>query len=158
LPIADDLLASADDLGRLLGISGRQVRDLAARRIIPRAKRGRYPVVASVMRYCEHLRQLAMGRGDSAAIATATAERSRLLRAQADAQEARNRAALGALLDAGAVEREWSDVIRQSLAAVLAVPARYQARLPHLAVSDVAILDEELREAMRGLGEGGSRA
>jgi phage terminase Nu1 subunit (DNA packaging protein) len=157
LPKADNF-ASADELGRLLGISARQVRDLAARGIIARAKRGRYPVAASVLRYCEHLRRLAMGRGDSAAIATATAERSRLLKLQGDAQEAKNRAAIGALLDAGAVERGWSDIIRQSLAAVLAVPARYQARLPHLTVSDVAVLDEELREAMRGLGEGGAGA
>ena len=76
--------------------------------------------------------------------------------AQADAQEAKNKLALGSVLDAGEVEKAWSDIMRQSCAAVLAVPARCQQRLPHLTTHDVNEFDLELREALRALGEGGA--
>jgi phage terminase Nu1 subunit (DNA packaging protein) len=51
--------------------------------------------------------------------------------ALADLRELEVRKKRGALLDAEAVAREWSDVLRQVRAAVLAVPSRFRARCPH---------------------------
>ena len=49
-----------------------------------------YGVRRSVRGYCHHLRKLATGRGCDAAVATATAERARLARAQAELAETRH--------------------------------------------------------------------
>jgi phage terminase Nu1 subunit (DNA packaging protein) len=144
-------------LADLIGVSPRSCTDLAKRGIIVRGPgRTGFVLRASLRGYADHLRKLATGRGGESAIASATAERSRLLKAQADAQEAKNAQAIGAVLDAGEVERAWSDIIRRSCAAVLAVPPRCQQRLPHLSAFDINEFDLELREALRTLGEGGA--
>jgi terminase small subunit / prophage DNA-packing protein len=144
-------------LADLIGVSPRSCTDLSKRGIIVRAPgRTGFALRASLRGYAEHMRKLATGRGGESAIASATAERSRLIKAQADAQEAKNKLALGSVLDAGEVEKAWSDIVRQSCAAVLAVPARCQQRLPHLTTHDVNEFDLELREALRALGEGGA--
>lgn len=41
-----------------------------------------------------------------------------------------------------AVEREWSDVLRQVRAGMLAVPSRVAARLPHLTPQDIREIDQ----------------
>jgi phage terminase Nu1 subunit (DNA packaging protein) len=60
----------------------------------------------------------------------------------------KNAAARGELLDAGAVEREWSDILRCVRAGMLAVPSRAGARLPHLTPHDVAEIDTEVRDVL----------
>jgi terminase small subunit / prophage DNA-packing protein len=150
---------TASVLADLIGVSPRSCTDLAARGIIVRGPgRTGFLLRESLRGYADHLRKLATGRGGESAIAAATAERSRLLKAQADAQEAKNKLAIGSVLDAAEVEKAWSDIIRQSRAAVLAVPPRCQQRLPHLTAHDVNEFDLELREALRTLGEGGTDA
>ena len=52
--------------------------------------------------------------------------------AQADLAELKAAQARGSLLDAEAVEREWSDVLGTVRTGMLAVPSRAGARLPHL--------------------------
>jgi terminase small subunit / prophage DNA-packing protein len=82
--MTNDAEVSSEELGRWLGISGRAVRDLALRCVFEKTKRGRYLLASSVTRYCDHLRKLATGRGGETSIATATAQRARLIAAQAD--------------------------------------------------------------------------
>jgi phage terminase Nu1 subunit (DNA packaging protein) len=125
----NDAEVSSEELGRWLDISGRAVRDLVLRCVFEKTKRGHYLLASSVTRYCDHLRKLATGRGGETSIATATAN-ARLIAAQADPVEAKNARERGALLDSAAVEKTWSDIVRQSRAAVLAVPSRCQQRLP----------------------------
>jgi terminase small subunit / prophage DNA-packing protein len=149
---------SANGLGVYLGISGRAVREHAANGVLTKNEKGRYRIPDAIIQYCAHFRDLAAGKGGTGVAAATATERTRLLRAQADAQEAKNREAIGSMLDAGAVERTWSDIIRQSCAAVLAVPPRCQQRLPHLTAHDINELDLELREALRALGEGANGA
>ena len=137
-------------LADLIGVSPRSCTDLAKRGIIVRGPgRTGFLLRDSLRGYSDHLRKLAAGRGGESAIASATAERGRLLKAQADAQEAKNKLALGAVLDAGEVQKAWGDIVRQTRAAVLAVPPRCQQRLPHLTPHDINEFDLELREAMR---------
>jgi phage terminase Nu1 subunit (DNA packaging protein) len=148
---------SAAVLADLIGVSPRSCTDLAARGIIIRGPgRTGFLLRESLRGHAEHLRRLATGRGGESAIASATAERGRLLKAQADAMEAKNKLAIGSVLDAEEVRRGWSDIVRQSRAAVLSVPPRCQQRLPHLSAYDINEFDMELREALRTLGEGGA--
>lgn len=53
-----------------------------------------------------------------------------------------------------AAEAEWSSVLRTMWAGMLAVPSRVAARLPHLAVHDVAEIDAEVRAALTEIGGG----
>jgi phage terminase Nu1 subunit (DNA packaging protein) len=59
------------------------------------------------------------------------------------------------LVDAGDVAREWAAIIRAVRAAVLAVPSRVRARLPHLTPHDGLVLDEEVRAALTTLADDG---
>jgi terminase small subunit / prophage DNA-packing protein len=93
-------------LADLIGVSPRSCTDLAKRSIIVRGPgRSGFLLRPSLRGYAEHMRKLATGRGGESAIASATAERGRLLKAQADAQEAKNKAAIGSVLDAGRSRR-----------------------------------------------------
>ena len=61
----------------------------------------------------------------------------------------------GALLDAGAVEREWSGILGGVRARMLAVPSRAAQRLPHMTSHDVGEIDREIRDALSEAGEAG---
>jgi phage terminase Nu1 subunit (DNA packaging protein) len=61
--------------------------------------------------------------------------------------EQQNAERAGRLVDAAAVEVEWSGVLRTVRAGMLAVPSRCGARLPH-----VAEIDAEIRAALTELG------
>jgi phage terminase Nu1 subunit (DNA packaging protein) len=138
-------------LAQLIGVSPRTIRDLAERGVIKRDGRD-FPMPKSVQSYCEHLRRAAHGkRGDGAASATAS-EKTRLVKLQADAMEAKNRLASGRLLDSAEVLAGWSEILRRVRAAVLAAPSRCAARRPHWDVADVAALDDELRRVLTELG------
>jgi len=47
---------------------------------------------------------------------------------------------------------EWSGVLWTVRAGMLAVPSRFQQRLPHLSAHDVAEIDREIREALTEMG------
>jgi phage terminase Nu1 subunit (DNA packaging protein) len=78
----------------------------------------------SVRGYSKHLRDLATGRGGESAISSATAERGRLAKAQADYVEMKTAAMRRELVPAADVEAEWSGVLRTVRTAMLAVPSR----------------------------------
>jgi phage terminase Nu1 subunit (DNA packaging protein) len=59
----------------------------------------------------------------------------------------------GELVEAVAVQAEWSDVLRTVRAGMLAVPSRVAARLPHLPKHDVAEVDAEIRTALTAMGD-----
>jgi phage terminase Nu1 subunit (DNA packaging protein) len=52
------------------------------------------------------------------------------------------------LVEAAAVEAEWSGVLRTVRAGILAVPSRCAARLPHLTAHDISEIDQEIRAAL----------
>jgi len=54
----------------------------------------------------------------------------------------------GELVEASAVEAEWSDVLRIVRAGMLALPSRVAARLSHLSKHDVAEVDAEIRAVL----------
>ena len=149
--MAETIQAAA--LAELLGVTTRTITDLAKRGIIVREGTG-YGLAASVQGYCKHLRDLATGRGGEAAIATATAARARLASEQADAVALKNARLPGALLDAGAVEAEWSGILRTVRAGMLTVPSRCAQRLPGLTAHDVSEIDREVRAVLTEIGTG----
>ena len=58
------------------------------------------------------------------------------------------------MLDADAVEREWSAILSGVRSRLLAVASRCGGRLPHLTVHDLAAIDCEILDALSELGGG----
>jgi phage terminase Nu1 subunit (DNA packaging protein) len=147
-------LVTADQLGALVGLSARGVRDLAAQGIIPRAPEpGKYPFAASVKGYVAHLREVAAGRGTGEQLPALTAERLREAKERADKIALANAKARGEMVPAAEVERAWTGTLREVRAAMLAVPSRVAQRLPHLTRTDVAAIDREVRDVLREAGD-----
>jgi len=147
---ADSDAMTADQLGELLGISGRVVRELAQRGIIRKAGRGTYPVRPSVKAYCAHLREQAAGRAGATSL---TAERQRVAKEQADKLALANAVARGEMVSAKSVEAGWASILRDVRAAMLAVPSRCGSNLSHLTSHDVGEIDREIRAALEALAD-----
>jgi phage terminase Nu1 subunit (DNA packaging protein) len=135
-------LADADALADWLNLTPRHVKRLAQEGVIPRAGPNTFDLKASVRAYVRH--RLTEKPG--------VADKARREKAEADLAELKAAQAAGRLLDAGEVEREWAGVLRDVRGALLALPGRLGARLPHLSAADMAMIDSELREALTALG------
>jgi phage terminase Nu1 subunit (DNA packaging protein) len=92
--------------------------------------------------------------GGEAVALSGAAERARLAKAQADAQELKNAVTRGELLDASEVEREWTATFAAVRAGVLAASSRVAQRLPQLSLHDISEIDAELRAVLTELGGG----
>ncbi|WP_192931196.1 terminase small subunit [Gemmobacter serpentinus] len=145
-------------MAALTRLSLPQVRTKAREGLFVRSGRGRYDVAESIGRYIEQLRSVASRSGGRPAAGGDTddlrAEKLRLTRAQADKEEARVARERGELVPADAVSREWAGILRDLRNALLAVPSRCGAGLPHLTSTDIATLDREIRTALEGVAHG----
>lgn len=143
------------EIAAFLNLATSQVRTKTADGILVKAGRGRWDVRKSTAAYIARLQQHASraGRppegGDEL-----KAEKLRLTRAQADKEETRVRRESGELVEAVTVCREWSNLVRDVRNALLAVPSRCGAALPHLTATDIATLDREIKKALEGLADG----
>lgn len=112
---------AAADLMRLLGVNKVSLADLAKRGIAVRGKkRGCSLLEESVGRYCQHLREVAAGRGGEAG----TTARERLGQAQANLTETKARQLAGELVEASEVETLWRTKLKAFRNRVLAIPHR----------------------------------
>lgn len=139
---------TARDLGALLGVSARTIRDLAQDGVVVKLDKGRYDRDASILSYCTRLREVAAGRGGESGVATLTAERARLAREQADAAALKNAALRGDMLSAADVTASWRAILTGVRSRLMAVASRVGARTPHLTRADIEIIDSEVREAL----------
>jgi phage terminase Nu1 subunit (DNA packaging protein) len=144
------------DLARLFGITANRVRTLARDGIVVRHSRGQFAVAESISRYLARLQESASRAGRPTLVENdrLKAEKLRLAKEQADALEIKNSASRGELVRTSEVEREWSNVLRDVRAALLAVPSRCGARLPTLTPHDIAEIDREIRATLEGLADG----
>ncbi len=142
-------------LSALLGVTSSRLRTLVRDGTIVRAGRGQFDFSQSLTRYIARLRESAERAGrPSAGGDELKAEKLRLTRAQADAQETRVARERGELVQADAVTREWASLLRDLRNALLAVPSRCGASLGHLTATDIATIDREIRTALEGVAHG----
>lgn len=143
------------NLAALLGISRQTVGEKVRSGVLHRVGRATFSYPEAVTAYCGHLREHASRAGrPSIGGDELKAEKLRLTRAQADAQEAKITRERGELVPADAVSREWAGILRDLRNALLAVPSRCGAGLPHLTSTDIATLDREIRLALEGVAHG----
>jgi terminase small subunit / prophage DNA-packing protein len=144
---------STERLAKLLGISDRQVRELAKDGTLIRVSRGNYALESSIAAYCRRLRDAAAGRGGESVQTSLATERARLAREKADAEGMKNARSRGELVEAAQVEREWSDILRGVKAKLLSLPGRVQQRLPHIGRIEISEIDAEVRQTLEGLAD-----
>jgi len=143
---------SESEIAVFLGVTASTIRSLTRDGKIMKAGPGRWDVRRSVASYVEHLRGIASrtGRardqGDPLRV-----EQERLTRAKAERESLRLARERGEVVDAAEVEREWAGVLRDVRSSLLAVPSRVGQRLPALTPGEVAIIEEEIRNALEGL-------
>ncbi len=147
--MASDDSVSAGVLADWLACTVKSVAELAARGVIARTGRGRYPLKPSVRRYAEHMRKTVTGRGEG----TASEARGRLARAQAALAVLKARRLAGELVAAADVQSQWVSVMFSVRARLLAVPSLVRQARPHLTQGDVEALDREIREALEELAD-----
>ena len=140
------------ELASLLGLSVSRIRSLATEGVLPRSSRGRFDVRACLRIYLDRLRESAAraGRPIAAGSDEYKAERLRLTRAQAEAQEIKNRLSAGYLVPVDSVRREWVTVATDLRAQILAIPARVASRMA-LSRDAAVSLEDELRAALEEL-------
>ncbi len=143
------------EIAAFLNLATSQVRTKTVDGVLVKAGRARWDVRRSTAAYIARLQEHAAraGRppdgGDDL-----RAEKLRLTRAQADKEETRVKRESGDLVEVAAVSREWSNLMRDVRNALLAVPSRCGAALPHLTATDIATLDREIKKALEGLADG----
>ena len=139
---------SEAELADLLGITSRQIRNLAADGVAKKAGPARYELRASVRAYAESLRAKASRGRVKADDPELRAERLRLAAAQAEKVELSNSRTRGELIPAREVEAAWAGILREVRAAMLAIPSRVNQSLPHLTAHDLGALDREIRDTL----------
>ncbi|WP_374349184.1 hypothetical protein [Chitinimonas sp.] len=98
---------SVDTLGKLLDLTPRRIQQLVKEGVLPRPiERGQYEVVACVRTYVRHLSTLRYAESDDL-----QAQRTRLVKAQADRAERENAIAAGNLIDVAIAAQVISDAL-----------------------------------------------
>ncbi|WP_294929256.1 terminase small subunit [uncultured Paracoccus sp.] len=145
------------DLAALLGITRQAVGEKVRSGILKRTGRALYIYPEAVRDYCAHLREHAGRAGRPSATGDSLelkAEKLRLTKAQADAQETKVAKERGELVPVADTLREWQAVLRDIRAAMLAVPSQFASTQPHLTVHDIEALTLENKRALEGLADG----
>lgn len=137
-------LVSASELAAILGVSRQSITTFAADGRVVKASYREFDLRASVTAYCAHLREIAAGRSNGEDGPDLVAERARLAKEQADAQEMKNAMMRGELL-----KREDVD------AAVVAAFSRVRTRMIGLPpkLAPVVMTAESPAEAQRMMRE-----
>ena len=146
--LPDALELTTGGFAALVGTSANHITDRARTGVLRPSGRNRLPVVQNVRLYCDELRAAAGRHGAG----KRHPGKERLVEAQARLAELKLAATEGRLLDAAAVTAEWSDVLRQVRAGVLAAPGRIGARLG-LSAADVEAVAAELRDVLATLAD-----
>lgn len=142
----NDRLVSASELAEWLGVKPNTLQHLATDGTLPRAARGKYPLRECVNAYCNALRK-------RSSPTSASAEKARLVKVQADAAEHKLAVLRDEYVLADEVKTEWASIVRHVRGSLLAVTSRISGHLPQLGPPDLAVVDREIRDALTALAD-----
>lgn len=137
---------TTSELGALLGLSDQTIRDLARRGVV--AKDGRsFPLDASVRSYAAHMRQIAAGRGDAAAVTLAAQQRARVLTLQGDKLQLEMDLMVTKLIDADDLARELRALWVGVRARLMSLSSAISGRVP-VGREGMVVIDDVVRESL----------
>lgn len=128
--------------GELVGMSQQAVSDLVRRKILPDGA----PANEWLLAYCDHLREVAAGRGGEATFELAT-ERARLAKEQADKVAMQNAVTRGELAPAYLLEQVLAKAGARAGRILETIPGTLRRRLPGLTAADLAIVAKVVAKA-----------
>lgn len=143
-------LYSKKVIADLLNLSERRIEQLVAKRILPKAARGKFDLYSTVKAYCMYLQQKLSG-GDE--VIDVSEYKDRLLRAtaleaeeKAKLREMARREREGELMERDEITAQWAARCVELKAALLAIPVQVGFRFPDPDIrSDV---EEEVEKAI----------
>jgi len=128
--------------GDLVGMSQQAVSDLVRRRVLPEGASANEWLLA----YCEHLREVAAGRGGEATFELA-AERARLAKEQADKVGMQNAERRGELAPAHLLEQVLAKAGARAGRILETIPGTLRRRLPQLSSADIEVVTRIVAKA-----------
>lgn len=140
-----DVPMTQSRFGQLVGVSQSAVSEMQARGTLPAEETGHVWLLA----YCEHLRAIAAGRMSESGDDGLTAERTRLTKEQADAQEMKNAVTRGELAPVVVLEETLEGAAARVAAVFEAIPGKIRRRLPDLPMAAVRIVTDEIGAARK---------
>ncbi len=148
-------MATANEVGDHLDLSGRKIRDLISRGILNQLPDKHLDTDDCRRRYIRHLREMAAARGTDRDQSDLTAERARLAAEQADCYALKNAAARGELIPASDVSRAVVAAFGHVRDRLTALPARYAGQLATLGDAERvrALLDRVIGDTLAELSE-----
>lgn len=136
---------SIPEFSKMVGITSRQIYNLIKEGVLPpQSSRGKLSLKEATPAYMRYLRERTRGND-------LTAERTRLTRLKADKVALESENIRKRYLHADEVREGWEALVREIKAALLTIPARIAAKLPHLTPHVIAELDREIREVLASL-------
>jgi hypothetical protein len=135
----------AATLALLLNISAPSLRRLAADGVIPKTGRNQFKLFDAIPAFIEYT-----GSDDQTASAFKAA-RARKMEIEVQQAEMDLAVSQGKYVLKDGVLSRFTTAARQASSALLAVPGRLRTRLPHLTLTDVEIIDAEIRAVMTTL-------
>ncbi|MEA5034019.1 hypothetical protein [Cloacibacillus evryensis] len=152
-------LYSKKIIAELLNLSERRVEQLAQKKIIPKAERGKYDLGPTVKAYVMYLQQKLTGGGEAIDVSEF---KDRLLKAKALEQEAKARLREimklereGKVIDRAEVVEQWAARCVELKSALLSIPMRVGFRFPDPETR--LIVEEEMEMAIHEILETYSR-
>lgn len=154
-PAADSPSYPVGTIAKLLLITDRRVQQLSKEGVIPKTEHGRYQLAPSVQGYIRYLQDRSLGR--PSAPADYHAEKSRLVKMQADRAEYEVKTMAGDLVRAEDVKSEWYQAVTDCKSRLLSISSK--AAPVVASESDAAqcqiIIDDLVREALQELSQYG---
>jgi phage terminase Nu1 subunit (DNA packaging protein) len=146
-----DVEVTALVLAEWIGVGTPAVNDYGRRGVTVRAPtRGKFFLKESVGGYLAHMGKVAVERENPT-----TAERTRLLRTEADGVEHKVKALQARLLPASSVAATWLDMKHSIRAKLLELPGRIDRRLQgRLSKHDLDVIEREVLLALKPLEDG----
>ena len=128
------LAHSALELATLFHLTERRIQQLAKDKIIPKAKRGKYDLMAAIRGYVKYLQERAAGRAEGTYNDTTDikTERKRLIKAQADKTECENQKLRGELVSFALVQDVLCETAVLYASSIDALPGRLANELAGL--------------------------
>lgn len=136
------------DLALVLGISKQALDNLEKRNVVRKIGRGTYAFPKAAQDVFAHYREIAAGRASENEDVDLVTERALLAREQRRAQEIKNAALTGDLIEVSVVERTWATVLSSIRSRMLALPTDLAALMAHLTRHDIQTIDRALRDAL----------
>ena len=130
---------------KLFNVSERRIQQLAKEGVIPKAARGKYPLIGVIQGYVSYLQERSLGQEFSDS--DFRAERIRLTRAQAESLELKNEIAKREVAPIELLTHAVSNGATQIAAILGSVPLNIKRQIPRLTSTEIETIKREIVKA-----------